>query len=323
MVESLSPAQQQTLQIVKAIHINAKIMIMDEPTSSLGVEETGALLDLVRKLTSQRIGIIYISHYLPEIFEIGDRVTVLKDGKVVDTLKVRSTDLQTITKNMLGEDRALFYQRDHVQTGEIALKVRNLSKRGHFEKVSFDVHRGEILGFGGLVGAGRSALMNVLFGADRSDAGDIVLNDRAITPKSPREAIAHGVAMIPEDRKLQGLFDLRSVLENIVIVQNETSILFLDHRHESDAVGELIDRLHIVTPGAQQPVGHLSGGNQQKVILARWLLSKAQIFIFDEPTKGVDIGAKAQIYDLMVQLTTIGQEHINGFFRSPGTCVDE
>jgi ribose transport system ATP-binding protein len=307
LVESLSPAQQQTLQIVKAIHINAKIMIMDEPTSSLGVEETRALLDLVRKLTAQKIGIIYISHYLPEIFEIGDRVTVLKDGRVVDTLKVQSTDLRTITRNMLGQDRALFYKRDHVQTGEIALRVRDLSRRGQFEKVSFDVYRGEILGFGGLVGAGRSALMNVLFGADRSDAGEIILNDLAITPKSPREAIAYGVAMIPEDRKLQGLFDLRSVLENIVIVDNETNVLFLNHRHESVAVGDLIDRLHLVTQGAQQPAGHLSGGNQQKVVLARWLMSKAQIFIFDEPTKGVDIGAKAQIYDLMVQLTQLGK----------------
>ena len=307
LVESLTPAEQQTLQIVKAIHLNAKIMIMDEPTSSLGVEETWALLDLVRRLTAQRIGIIYISHYLPEIFEIGDRVTVLKDGRVVDTLKVRSTSIRTITKNMLGKDRALFYERDHVQTGGIALRVRNLSKRGQFKKVSFDVYRGEILGFGWLVGAGRSALMNVLFGAERSDAGEIVLNDRTITPKSPREAIARGVAMIPEDRKLQGLFDLRSVLENIVIVDNETSALFLNHRHESVAVGDLIDRLHIVTAGVQQPVGYLSGGNQQKVILARWLLSKAQLFIFDEPTKGVDIGAKAQIYDIMVQLTLLGK----------------
>jgi ribose transport system ATP-binding protein len=307
LVESLSPAQQQTLQIVKAIHINAKIMIMDEPTSSLGVEETRALLDLVRKLTAQKIGIIYISHYLPEIFEIGDRVTVLKDGRVVDTLKVRSTDLQTITRNMLGQERALFYERNHVQTGEVALRVRNLSRRGQFEKVSFDVYRGEILGFGGLVGAGRSALMNVLFGADHSDAGEIVLNERPIVPKSPREAIGQGLAMIPEDRKLQGLFDIRSVLENIVIVQNETNVLFLDHRQENAAVGDLIDRLHIVTQGAQQPVGFLSGGNQQKVILARWLLSKAQIFIFDEPTKGVDIGAKAQIYDLMIQLTQQGK----------------
>jgi ribose transport system ATP-binding protein len=265
------------------------------------------LLDLVRKLTAQKIGIIYISHYLPEIFEIGDRVTVLKDGRVVDTQKVRSTDLRTITRKMLGQDRALFYKRDHVQTREIALRVRNLSRRGQFEKVSFDVYRGEILGFGGLVGAGRSALMNVLFAADRSDVGEIILNDRAITPKSPREAIAHGVAMIPEDRKLQGLFDLRSVLENIVIVDNETNVLFLNHRHESVGVSDLINRLHIVTQGAQQPVGYLSGGNQQKVILARWLLSKAQIFIFDEPTKGVDIGAKAQIYDLMVQLTQLGK----------------
>jgi ribose transport system ATP-binding protein len=307
LVESLSTAQQQTLQIVKAFHINAKIMIMDEPTSSLGVEETRALLDIVRKLTSQNIGVIYISHYLQEIFEIGDRVTVLKDGRVVDTLDVGSTDLSAITKKMLGRERALFYERDHVQTGDVTLQVRSLRRRGQFEKVSFDIYRGEILGFGGVVGAGRSALMNVIFGADRRDAGDIVLNGRATTLESPRKAIAEGLAMIPEDRKSLGLFDLRSVLENIAIVHNETSHLVLDHRQENTAVEDLIDRLHIVTAGVKQPAGYLSGGNQQKAILARWLLSKAQVFIFDEPTKGVDIGAKEQIYELMVQLAKQGK----------------
>jgi len=307
LVEDLSPAEQQTLQIVKALHHNAKIMIMDEPTSSLGIEETNALMEIVRKLAFQDIGVIYISHHLQEIFKIGDRITVLKDGQVVDTFDVRSTDLRTITKSMIGRDRSLFYDRGVFETGEVVLQVRNLSRRGLFEKVSFDLHRGEILGFGGVVGAGRSALMNVIFGADRRDTGDIILNGRAINADSPREAIDGGVAMIPEDRKVLGLFDLRSVLENIAIVTNEAKGLILNYRQENTAVEDLIKRLRIVTAGVRQAVGFLSGGNQQKAILARWLLSKAQVFIFDEPTKGVDIGAKEQIYDLMLTLAKEGK----------------
>jgi ribose transport system ATP-binding protein len=307
LVEALSPAQQQTLQIVKALHIKARIMIMDEPTSSLGVEETKALMDLVRRLTAQNIAVIYISHYLPEIFEIGDRVTVLKDGQLVDTLDVPRTDLGTISKSMLGREPSFFYQRHQAATREVLLQARNLSKHGLFENVSFDLYRGEILGFGGVVGAGRSELMNVIFGAQHRDKGDIILNGHSINPDSPRQAIARGLAMIPEDRKIMGLFDLRSVLENIAIVHNEAGGLLLNHRRERAAVGELIDRLHIVTSGVQQPVGFLSGGNQQKALFARWLLCNALVLIFDEPTKGVDIGAKEQIYQLMVELARQGK----------------
>jgi ribose transport system ATP-binding protein len=307
LVEDLSPAQQQTLQIVKALHINAKIIIMDEPTSSLGIEENKALMEMVRRLASQKIGVIYISHHLPEIFKIGDRITVLKDGQVVDTFDVRSTDLETIAKNMIGRDRSHFYDRDAFETGEVILQVRNLTRHGSFENVSFDLHRGEILGFGGVVGAGRSALMNVIFGAERRNAGEIILEGRPINPGSPREALDQGVAMIPEDRKLLALFDLRTVLENIAIVANETGGLILDQRREHTAVEQIIRRLHIVTAGMGQAIGFLSGGNQQKAILARWLLSKARVFIFDEPTKGVDIGAKEQIYDLMLELSREGK----------------
>ena len=307
VVETLSPAQQQTLQIVKALHFNAKILIMDEPTSSLGVEETKALLGMVKKLASQNRGIIYISHYLQEIFEIGDRVTVLKDGRVVETVEVRSTDLQTITKEMIGRERSLFYVRPEVETGEVVLQILSLGRRGLFEQVSFDLHRGEILGFGGTVGAGRSALMNVIFGADPPTTGEILLNGRIIKVASPADAIAQGVAMIPEDRKALALFDLRSVLENIALVHNETNFLVLNHRRENRVVEKLVDRLHIISAGLSQPIGTLSGGNQQKAILARWLLSDAQVFIFDEPTKGVDIGAKEQIYKLMVELVAGGK----------------
>lgn len=307
LVQDLTPAQQQILQIVRALHINARIMIMDEPTSSLGIEETKVLMNIVRKLTSQKLGLIYISHYLQEIFEIGDRITVLKDGQVVDTFDVRGTDLRTITKSMIGRERSLFYNRDAIETGALVLQVRNLSRFGHFENVSFNLHRGEILGFGGVVGAGRTALMNVIFGADRRDTGEIILNGHPLNPDSPRDTIEKGMAMIPEDRKVLGLFDLRSLLENITIVANQTSGFVLDHRRENAAVQEIVKRLHIVAAGIRQMAGFLSGGNQQKVILARWLLSKAQVLIFDEPTKGVDIGAKEQIYNLMVQLAKDGK----------------
>jgi ribose transport system ATP-binding protein len=307
LVEALSPAHQQSLQMVKALQINARIMIMDEPTSALGVEETKALLAVVRKLSSQNIGVIYISHYLKEIFEIGDRVTVLKDGQVVDTGAVRNKDIGTITKSMIGRERSLLYDRPEVETGEVVLRVRNLSQPGLFENVSFDLHRGEILGFGGVVGGGRSALMNVIFGAERRSAGDIILNGRATHFDSPREAVQQGVAMIPEDRKGLGLFDVRSILENIAIVKNENTRLILNHGEERRNAKNLIENLGIVTAGLRQPVGFLSGGNQQKAILARWLLSNAQVFIFDEPTKGVDIGAKEKIYEFMVELTKAGK----------------
>ena len=307
LVESLSPAQQQSLQIVKALHIKAKIMIMDEPTSALGVGETKALLELVRKLRSQNIGVIYISHYLQEIFEIGDRVTVLKDGKVADTGEVRDRDISGITKSMIGREQAFLYHRPRVERGEVVLRIHDLAGQALFEKVSFDLRRGEILGFGGTVGTGRSALMNVIFGANQRSAGEIILNGRAVCFASPWEAIQRGVAMIPEDRKGLGLFDLRSVLENMAIVKNELSLPVLNHREEKEAVQELIARLRIGAAGMGQQVGFLSGGNQQKTIVARWLLSGAQILIFDEPTKGVDIGAKAQIYGLMVELAKAGK----------------
>ena len=306
-VEDLSLAKQQMVQVVKALYTNAKIIIMDEPTASLGIEETKALMDLVRRLASQGMGVIYISHYLGEIFEIGDRITVLKDGRVQAMYNTEEVDLDTVTRSMIGRERSLFYDRQRVAHGNTVLRVHNLSKRGSFEDVSFDLRKGEILGFGGIVGAGRSEVMNAIFGVEPKDGGKIFIHGREVNPKSPWEAIRLGLAMIPEDRKTLGLFDIRSVLENMVIVRNEATGLVLDHVKEQEFSKDLVQRLHVVTAGLKQPVGFLSGGNQQKVILARWLLSDAQILIFDEPTKGVDIGAKAQIYKLMVDLVKEGK----------------
>lgn len=306
-IEELSPAQQQNLQIVKALHIDAEILIMDEPTSSLGMEETDALMELTKNLASQGIGIIYISHYIEEVFKIGDRISVLKDGEMVDTFIADEVDFETVTTSMIGRKRSQFFQREKVDIGDKLLEVENLSSGELVKNASFDLHKGEILGFGGIVGAGRSELMNVLFGVLPKDNGTIKLKGKNISPSSPKEAVKNGLAMIPEDRVEMGLFSLRSLLENTAIISNSKSNIFLNHKKEKSLVNNMINKLNIVTEGFEQAVGYLSGGNQQKTVIARWLLSEADIFIFDEPTKGVDIGAKEQIYDLIVDLAKQGK----------------
>lgn len=307
IVENLSPAQQQMLQIAKALHYDARILIMDEPTGALGMEETKALMTLVKRLASQGIGIIYISHYLDEVFEVGDRITVLKDGLKVGTFAANELDERSLATKMIGRERSSFFERKVVAIGDPILQVRELEAPRLVNNVSFELHRGEILGFGGLVGAGRSELMRVLFGVDQPSSGEVVLRGVPLKAKSPGDAIKAGLGMIPEDRKREGLLMSRSVLENVAIVQNERGGLILDLRKERTLIQDMIDRLRIATSSYLKPVGQLSGGNQQKAIIARWLDSDAEVFIFDEPTKGVDIGAKKQIYDLMVSLVEMGK----------------
>jgi ribose transport system ATP-binding protein len=306
-IEELSSSDKQTLQIVKALHIDAKILIMDEPTASLGIEETQALIKLIIKLASQGIGIIYISHYLEEIFEIGDRITVLKDGEKVNTFEADKVELEEITTSMIGRERNQFFQREKVKKGKVILTVKNLSLKNYIENISFELKKGEILGFGGIVGAGRSELMNTIFGVVKKDSGVVKINNKKVDISSPRQALNIGIAMIPEDRVEQGLFNLRSILENIAIISNQNSTLYINHDKEKELVKKMIDTLNIVTEGFEKAVGYLSGGNQQKAVIARWLLSNADIFIFDEPTKGVDIGAKEQIYDLITELAKNGK----------------
>ena len=306
IVERLPPAKQQMLQIVKALHHKAKILIMDEPTVSLGIEETEALMKLVRQLVAQGISIIYISHYLDEVFELGDRVTVLKDGKKVGTYLTSEVDQHSLANKMVGRDRSAFFERPKVPIGETVLEVKNLSASSLVQNVSFELRRGEILGFGGIVGAGRSELMRCLFGVDPAVTGSITFNGKVVTTKKPSDAIDCGLAMVPEDRKKDGLFMSRPILENISVLKNEEGRLVLDRAGEKGLVDRLIDSLSIATSSVFKPVGQLSGGNQQKVAIARWLESEAQVFIFDEPTKGVDIGAKRQIYELIVELVRRG-----------------
>jgi ribose transport system ATP-binding protein len=307
LVEELSPAQKQMLQLAKALHREAKVIIMDEPTSSLGHEETRALMELVRQVTgSGAVGVIYISHFLEEVFSIGDRLTVLKDGRRIAVHEKGDFVPNHIIMEMVGREAGLFYQKDRAELGAPELEVQGFSRGTVVQDVTFAVHRGEIFGIGGLVGSGRTELANLLFGIDRRDSGKLLLRGKDITPRSPRAAITNGISMIMENRQEDSLFLLRPVKENIAVVRTERAGVFVAAQREKADVRDMIERFSIAATPAQE-VRELSGGNQQKAVMSRWLLKDAELFIFDEPTKGVDIGAKQQIYKFMTGLAQKGK----------------
>ena len=312
IVEGLSSAQKQMLQIVKALYREAKVIIMDEPTSSLGLEETNSLMNLIRDLKAKGIGIIYISHYLEEIFEIGDTITILKDGESMGTFPIQTIDMETVIRKMVGRDASLFYTKEIVALGPVQVQLEHLCRKDVVDDVSFDVRAGEIFGLGGLVGSGRSELVNLIFGADRKDSGEILINGEALTIRSPYDAVRAGICLITEDRKKLAMFTPRSVVENIAIVHNERyepPVLSLGR--ERRRVRDMVQRLSIaVTDEEEQTIAELSGGNQQKAIIGRWLLRDARLYIFDEPTKGVDVGARSEIFRIMVELAKAGKSII-------------
>jgi ribose transport system ATP-binding protein len=309
VVEDLSSAQKQMLQIVKARYRDAQIIIMDEPTSSLGLEETNALMNLIRSLKAAGIGIVYISHFLEQVFEIADAITILKDGESMGTFPRSEIDMGTVIRKMVGRDASLFYAKERVAPGPVQLEVRQLSRRGVVEDVSFEVRAGEIFGLGGLVGSGRSELVNLIFGADRRDSGEIRIGGRAVRIRNPDDAVRARICLITEDRKKLAMFTPRSVAENIAIVHNERyAPPVLNLAAERRRVQDMIRRLFIaVTDPDEQTIAELSGGNQQKAIIGRWLLNDGLIYIFDEPTKGVDVGARAEIFRIMVELAKAGK----------------
>jgi len=308
MVGDLSAAQKQTLQIVRALHRDSRILIMDEPTSSLGHEETRSLMDLVRRLKSQGIGIIYISHYLEEVFEIGDRILVLKDGEHVGTYDTTEVDPDFIMRTMVGREASVFFSRERVGLGEPYVEIRKLNWHGRVDDVSFDVRRGEIFGIGGLVGSGRTELVSLIFGIARPDAGEIVLDGKKIDIENPSDAIKKGICLITEDRHRHGMFTERTVAENITIVHHERAgRMIVGLEEDSRLADEMIDKLHIAVESNSQLITSLSGGNQQKAVVARWLLDESMLYIMDEPTKGVDVGAKQEIYRLMVDIVRQGK----------------
>lgn len=312
MVGNLSIAQQQMVEIVKAISFNCRILVMDEPTSSISDREVKALFDIMRNLTSQGVGIIYISHKMSELNEVCDRVTVMRDGMYVGTRVVKDTPRDELIHMMVGRELSSYYVRDHVEDTNIVLQCSSIDDSRKTKKrvndVSFEVRQGEIVGFAGLVGAGRSETMQCIFGLTPNSAGEVILDGKKLEIHNPVDAMNAGIAMVPEDRKLEGLYLVQSVSFNstIEVLHEFINNLMVNHSREHEITQEFIDKMHTKTPSHEQSVGNLSGGNQQKVMIGRWLATKPRILILDEPTRGVDVGAKVEIYEIMNELTKHG-----------------
>ena len=308
LVASLTVAQRQRVAIAKALSSRARLLVMDEPTSALAAEDIERLLELIRTMKRGGTSVIYISHKLDEVFAVADRITVLRDGKYIATKETQQTSRGEIVSLMVGRELQDFFVRQARSEGQVVLAVRGLARKGAFSDVSFQLRRGEILGMYGLKGAGRSELARVIFGLDRRDGGEIILAGSRVEFRSAHDAIKHRLGLIPEDRKTQGIFPNMNVKENtsLVSLDDLSRRSFLKNQEEQRLVAEYIQRLQIRALGQGQPILDLSGGNQQKVILARWLAIKPLVLILDEPTAGIDVGAKAEIYRLMAELAAQG-----------------
>lgn len=308
LVENLSVSQRQLLAIAKSVSTKARILVMDEPSSALASDEIEFLLRLITTLKQQGTSIIYISHKLDEIFRISDRITVLRDGETIGTRETRNTSSNGIISMMVGRElKDLFSKAVHTQE-DVLLQIKGTGKQGVFNDISFTLNKGEVLGLYGLKGAGRSEMAATLFGLDSPDKGELLLEGEGIKIKSPQDAIRRGIGFVPEDRKTQGLFPNMNVKENMTISGLDllSHHSFINKRQERDVINEYTALLNIRTSDANQMITGLSGGNQQKVILARWLLGNPKLLILDEPTAGIDIGAKSEIYKLINRLTSEG-----------------
>ena len=306
----LSVAEMQLVEIVKAMSYQSRVIIMDEPTSAITGREVARLFDIIRGLKAKGIAIIYISHKMDEIFQIADTITVLRDGQYIDTRPARDLDMDTLVKLMVGRKISELFPKVNAAKGDVALEVEGLTKRGLFQDISFKVRKGEIFGVAGLMGAGRTDVMETIFGLRRVDAGCVRVYGHETRIRSPAEAIRHRLALITEDRQLKGLNLKASVRDNITLAQLKNFSRFgqvLQFQKENSTVDAEIEKLRIKTRHRSQVVKTLSGGNQQKVVLAKWLLTEPEIIILDEPTRGIDIGAKAEIYKLIAQLAEQGR----------------
>jgi ribose transport system ATP-binding protein len=306
---NLSIAQQQLVEIAKALSIDARILIMDEPTSSLTISETNRLLELVHELKSEGVAIIYISHRLVEIQQIADRTVVLRDGTNAGTLSGVEISHDAIVKLMVGRDLDQFYQHPQSQREPRCFEIENLRTLRYPDcEVSLEIGRGEIMGLAGLVGAGRTEVAQAIFGIEGPTSGTLKLNGQVLDIRSPQDAIKHGIYLVPEDRRLAGLITDISIRENVTLPSLDRYAragLIALSQERTAAIG-ICQRLNVKTPSVEERVINLSGGNQQKVVLAKWLALEPKLLIFDEPTRGVDVGAKAEIYALMRQLAESG-----------------
>lgn len=308
LVKNLGVAQKQLVEIAKAISMNARIIIFDEPTSALSQDEIKNLFQIIRELKKQNYGIIYISHRLEEIMEIGDRYSVLRDGKMIGGGDVRGWTLGEVVKMMVGREVLYLKRTESYVTDEEVFKVEGLCYKDLVKNVSFGLRKGEILGVAGLMGAGRTELAKCLIGEYRKEAGTTCLNGREVQLGSVNTSLKHGIAYLSEDRKGEGLFLKHAVRNNVTIssLDHILSFGFLNFRKEMNVCTRLVNELRIKAPSLKSNVANLSGGNQQKVVIAKWLMTRARIFIFDEPTRGIDVGAKEEIHKLMVILLQQG-----------------
>ncbi len=307
-VKNLSVAEAQMTEIAKCLTIGAKIIIMDEPTAALAEEEIQILFRTIEELKKKGIAIIYISHRMDEIFQISDRLTVFRDGKFVASKLIGETDYDDVVSMMVGRNVSNLYPVRDYKTQEVVFEARNVNSRGVHD-VSFKLHKGEILGITGLLGAGTIELSMLIYGAIPMDSGEIYVHGEKKDCSSPRKALEAGIGFVSDDRKQEGLVLLRSIKENISMssLKKLTKGFRLDNKLEADRVKEQVKALNIKVSSAQQPAGKLSGGNQQKVVFAKVLLADSDILILDEPTRGVDVGAKAEIYAIMNKLTEAGK----------------
>jgi ribose transport system ATP-binding protein len=302
IVGQLGSGGQKTVEIARGLVQESRVIILDEPTSSFSQTEIDHLLNVVKKLAESGLSIIYISHHLEEVFKIADRVTVIRDGIKINTYAAKDIDEQKLINDMVGRDVSLFYDRPDVPLGEVKFEVKNLKGNG-VEDASFSVREGELVGIAGMVGSGRTELAQMLFGSCKADSGEILVDGKNVNIKTPLSAIANNMCYITEDRQETGLFLQHTLDKNIPIASyTQTKTPFAIPTEDVKLTQKYIDLLKIITPSVYQKVMFLSGGNQQKVVLGKWFATDADIFIFDEPTRGIDVGSKEEIYKIIVEL---------------------
>lgn len=313
-IENLSVAEQQFVKILKSLVMETKLLIMDEPTSMFNVEDANLVLKLVKRIAEKGVSIIYISHFLKEVTQIADRVTVIRDGAVIRTYgnENKKLDLNDITKDMVGRSVDMFYSKEHHDIGEIVLRVENLHVGKHSPLISFFLREGEILGFAGMVGSGRTEIVRAISGADPRYSGEIIYKGKTLRIESPRDSIKAGIAHITEDRQKLALMLNNSIVENMTIIGMAKKIagFFLNVKNHPTLIEPIVADLNLKMSSVFNEVKFLSGGNQQKVVLGKWLFADADIFIFDEPTRGIDVNSKTEFYKVMSSLTKKGKSII-------------
>jgi len=308
-VQGLAVADQQLVEIAKALSLQSRVLIMDEPTAALSAHEVQQLFTIAKQLRERGVAILFVSHRLEEIFELAERVTVFRDGARVGTAPISELTTEQIIRQMVGRELESLYPKSEVEPGEVILDVKHLTRTGTFEDISFQVRRGEILGFAGLIGAGRTEVARVIFGIDRADAGEIRINGKLVQIHSPKTAMKYGIAYVPEDRHQHGLIMDFSITRNMTlpVLLRQTNVLgLMNQGREREIAQDYSTQLHVRSSGIDQLVKALSGGNQQKVVLAKWLITNPSVLILDEPTRGIDVGSKAEVHRIVSELAGKG-----------------